>query len=115
MKKIILILLGTILLSVKPQEASAFLRFRPPKPTIPPGPTIILPTWIPRRWNFKPTNTPTPTITLTVTPTITPTPTPTSTPTSTPINTPTPTPTPTLVVKRVFVTSSTFDGNLALI
>lgn len=95
MKKIILIVLVLFLLSFRPQEASAFsfLKLRVfPKPSKPPIPTIVLPTRIPIRWLFKPTNTPT------------------STPT--PTNTPIPTPTPTLVVKRVFVTSSTFDGNL---
>ena len=53
---------------------------------------------------------PPPTPTATAPPADTATPVPTETPTPTPSNTPTPT--PTLVVKRVFVTSSTFDGNL---
>lgn len=49
----------------------------------------------------------TPTV-ITPTPTSTPTPTPTSTPTPTPTNTPTPTPSQ----KTVFVTSTTYTGNL---
>jgi len=94
MKKIILILLGIILLlTVKPQEASAFSFFKLPifpKPSKPLMPTIVLPTWIPKRWLFKPTNTPTPTITPTPTPTITPTSTPTLTPTPSITASPTP-------------------------
>lgn len=100
-------------LSFKPREASAFFIKLPVFPK-PPIPIIVLPAWMPKRWLFKPTSTPTPKTTPapTAAPTITPTSPPTSTPTPTNTPTPTPTPTPTLVVKRAFVTSSTFDGNL---
>lgn len=73
MEKIILLLFGIFLLLTGPQEVSAFLYFRPPKPPIPPRPTIVIPTWKPIKWFIKPIKSPK--VTPTATPSLTPTPT----------------------------------------
>ncbi|GEM_PF-2274670 len=76
----------------------------PPDTTPTPTPTLTV--------TPPPGATSTPTPTPTSSPTPTPTVTPTSTPTPTPSPSPTPTPTPTPITKRVFATSTTYNGNL---